>query len=304
MRNLRKQLPPLTSLVVFEAVARQLSFTRAALELNITQAAVSRQIRSLEENLGVALFTRLHRTIQLTPAGKKLLRTVTISLEYLADTVGELRTGSGTGAGYITVVATLAVASFWLLPRLAKFRAAFADIEVRVLATDQEIEQISEPFDAGIRYGAGYWPGMSARFLGQAEIFPVCSPDYLRRQPFADIDGLLEQTLLYQEDSRWDWIDWPIWLAELDIGGGSSNIRQSLKINSYSLLIQAAVAGQGVALGWSHLIDQLLADGSLVRPIDATLRTRHGFYLVTPAGRMTSAPAEAFCDWVAAEFAS
>jgi DNA-binding transcriptional LysR family regulator len=299
MRNLRKQLPPLSSLVVFEAAARHLSFTRAALELNITQAAVSRQIRSLEDNLGVALFTRLHRTIQLTAPGKKLLRTVTISLEYLADTVGELRSG-GSDIIHITVVATLAVASFWLIPRLPKFRVMFPDIEVRVLATDQEIEQISESFDAGIRYGAGHWPGMTARLLGGAEIFPVCSPGYLSRHPFASIDGLLEQTLLYQEDPRWDWIDWPIWLAELDMRG--SQVRHSLKINSYSLLIQAAIAGQGVALGWSHLVDHLLAAGSLVRPIDATLSTRHSFYLVTPDNQLTAAHGGAFCDWVTAEF--
>jgi DNA-binding transcriptional LysR family regulator len=300
MRNLRKQLPPLTSLVVFEAAARHLSFTRAAAELNITQAAVSRQIRMLESNLGVVLFTRLHRTVQLTAQGRKLLHTVTISLQYLAATVADLRDSDGNAAP-ITVVATLAVASLWLIPRLAKFREEiFPDIEVRVLATDQEIEQIGDEFDVAIRYGTGHWPGLRSRFLGQAEIFPVCSPDYLNRHPFTDIDGLLDQTLLYQEDSRWNWMDWPIWLAEL--GGVGKTARRKLKINSYPLLIQAALAGQGVALGWSCLIDHLLTEGSLVRPIGATLTTHHSFYLVTGDYKIMPARLDAFCDWVVAEF--
>lgn len=298
MQNLRKLLPPLTALVVFEAAARHLSFTRAALELNITQAAVSRQIRSLENNLGVALFTRLHRHIELTGEGVSLLRTVTISLEYLAETVAELR-GVETGS-HITVITTHAVASFWLIPRLAKFREAFPDSDVRVLATDYEIEQVNETFDVGIRYGSGLWPGLKLRRLGQPEIFPVCSPDYLAEHPFSTLDELLDETLLHQDDFRWDWIDWPIWLAEL--GVKSNTGKKSLKINSYPLLIQAALAGQGVALGWQYLVDHLLASGSLIRPVDTALLSRHSFFLVTPENKPASKRVGDFCSWIEAEF--
>ena len=300
MRNLRKQLPPLSSLVVFEAAARYLSFTRAAAELNITQTAVSRQIRALESNLGVSLFTRLHRAIQLTREGKKLLRTVTISLEYLASTVAELRTIES--HSHITVVATLAIASFWLIPHLAKFREAFPDIEVRVLATDQEIEYIDEPFDVALRYGSGHWPGCKAQYLGRAEVFPVCSPVYLIDHPIDNIDELLDQTLLYLDDPRWDWIDWPIWLAQHDVH--RKPLKHTLKINSYPLLIQAALAGQGIALGWSYLIDHLLADGSLVKPIEAMLTAPHSFYLTTPNHKPTPVAVEDFCEWVLREFVS
>lgn len=300
MRNLRQQLPPLTSLVVFEAAARYLSFTRAAMELNITQAAVSRQIKALEKNLGVPLFTRQHRALTLTREGKKLLRTVTISLEYLANTVAELRTTETNS--HIVVVATLAIASFWLIPRLPKFREQFPDIEVRVLATDQEIEQIDETFDVALRYGNGTWPGVKSRYLGRAEIFPVCSPAYLAKNPFNTLDEMFQQTLLYLEDPRWDWIDWPIWLAEHDIQ--QPVVKRKLKINSYSLLIQAALAGQGVALGWSYLVDHLLADNSLIKPIDASLTAPHGFYLATPDHKPAAAAVEDFCDWVLGEFGS
>ena len=296
MRNLRKQLPPLTSLVVFEAAARQLSFTRAATELNITQAAVSRQIKALEKNLGTPLFIRLHRAIALTDEGKKLHRSVTVSLQYLAATVSELRSRQQIP---ITVVTTLAIASFWLLPRLTEFRSTFPDTEVRVLATDHEIDQVTEQFDVCIRYGSGHWPGFRTYFLGQAEIFPVCSPDYLAKHPLQFVAELPHHTLLYLDDIRWDWIDWPIWLAQQDIH--YEPIRHTLKINSYPLLIQAALAGQGIALGWSYLVDHLLADKSLIKPITATMLAPYGFYLVIPDDQPTPNSVDDFCDWILAE---
>jgi len=297
MQNLRQQLPPLTALVVFEAAARHLSFTAAAGELNITQAAVSRQIRSLEANLQVALFTRQHRRVELTDAGKKLLRTVTISLEYLLQTVNELR---GTDIRQeITVVATHAVASFCLIPRLAKFRQFFPDCEVHVFATDQELEQVNEAFDVAIRYGSGLWPGFTLQDLGQSEIFPVCSADYLHQHPFSTVDELIQQTLLMQHDFRWDWLDWPIWLAEC--GLKNKLLSNKLQINSYPLLIQAALNGQGVALGWHYLINDYLSAGSLVKPVDISLPSHHHFYLAIPENKPVPALVEEFCRWIMAE---
>ena len=298
MRNLRKQLPPLASLVVFEAAARHLSFTRAAQELNITQAAVSRQIRTLESNLGVALFTRLHRNIALTDQGKTLVRTVAISLQYLADTVAELRAPET--RSHITVVTTHAFASLWLIPRLENFRDAFPEINVRLLATDQEMEQFNEAYDVCIRYGSGHWTNCNIHHLGPSEIFPVCSPDYLAKHRFTHLEQLLEHTLLCQDDLRWDWVDWPLWLAELGLKHRSP--KNSLKMNSYPLLIQAATAGQGIALGWRYLVDDLLTDGSLVRPLDICLPTRHSFYVLTLDQSPVLTQAEIFCEWVVSEF--
>lgn len=304
MANLRQQLPPLTALVAFEAAARRCSFTRAAQELNITQAAVSRQIRLLESNLGVSLFHRLHRSVTLTTEGERLLHTVRVALEYLADGVAQIRIQSRAARKtLITVVVSHAVASFWLLPRLWQFQAKFSALEVQVLATDQELEQLEQSFDIAIRYGAGNWPGLNARYLGTPEIVTVCSPAYFDRNPFCQPEQLVQQTLLCQDDLRWDWLDWPIWLAELGIKNKIPH--HKLTFNTYPLVIQAALAGQGVALGWRYLVDDLLADGSLIQPLTLSLTSPHQFYLVTPENTIPAPEIpeiKEMCDWITAEF--
>jgi len=288
-------LPPLGSLAVFEAAARHLSFTRAAAELSITQAAVSRRIRELEADLGVSLFQRLPRQVALPAAGERLYRAVEVSFQHLSETAAALREHHNDQR--VTVAATLALGWLWLMPALPAFRKSHPEIAVQVLASDLDIDEVREGFDLGLCYGQGRWPGFEVVPLLQGEAFPVCSPDYWGDRPLLENpSALLGETLLYQEDRRRDWVDWNQWFSRLGISPRPP--RRWLRISSYPLLIQAVLSGQGVALGWRGLVDRMLTDGSLIRPIDATLMTGRNFYLVRPTSRLPSVATVVLQDWL------
>lgn len=295
MRNLRKQLPPMTSLIAFEAAARHMSFTLAAEELSLTQAAISRQVRLLEENLGIALFIRSHRAVRLTPEGRHFQHTVSEALERLAFGAQELRTR--TQDMTVSVAADMAVSSFWLMPRLKQFRSEYPDITVRVMASDDQGLVESEDVDVAIQLGRGEESAQESTFLFQAKVFPVCSPEYLTSCPDLKSEAdLLQTTLLRLDDKHWDWLDWPAWFAlnQIQLEG----TRNDLYINNYPLVIQAALTGQGMALGWQHLIDDMLCSGHLIKPIESCLQTERGFYLVFPNKHDVSPAAEKFSVWL------
>jgi putative choline sulfate-utilization transcription factor len=298
MTALNRQLPPLGALVAFEAVARHLSVTRAADELALTQAAVSRKIRQLEEELGVALFDRLHRALRLTDAGERLQAAASSSLTHLAETAEQLRRRGQ--SAQVEVSTTIAFASFWLMPRIPQFRAAHPEVELRLSVSDPYVDPAREGVDAGIRYGGGDWRGVAATRLFDEEVFPVCSPGYLAQHPeLTDIRALAEQTLLHLDVDYHAWTDWATWFR--DLGASPPPRRRGLQFNTYTILIQAATAGQGVALGWRHMVDDFLDQGSLVRPIPATFRTQGAYYLVQPRGREPGTEVRAFTDWLLAE---
>jgi len=295
MRNFRKQLPPMTSLIAFEAAARYMSFTKAAEELNLTQAAISRQVRLLEENLGVALFVRSHRAVRLTTQGRNFQHTVSDALERLVYGAQELRTHhQGTT---ISVSADMAISTFWLMPRLSQFRSEYPDITIRLIASDDQMLTESDDIDVSIQLGQGGIDEQESIFLFQAEVFPVCSPAYIKRYPNLKSEAdLLETTLLRLEDERWNWLDWPAWYAlnHIQLEGN----RNDLYINNYPLLIQAAMMGQGVALGWQHLIDDMLHSGNLIKPIKSSIKTSRGFYLVFPNKNEISPAVKKFNAWM------
>jgi DNA-binding transcriptional LysR family regulator len=294
-----RRIPALSALAVFEAAGRHLSFTAAARELHVTQGAVSRQIRTLEQGLGVALFRRARRSVQFTAEGKRFHQAVTMALEHIADAVREAMAAGGHSG--ITIAATLAVSTLWLMPVMSKLRAELPDLEVQILASDADLDGIGQPFDVGIRYGSGTWPGFRSTLLGRGEVFPVCAPAYLEgRLPPGGAAALLGETLLKLEDERWDWIDWPVWFAELGIRGPCPP--PALRVNSYPLLLQAARDGQGIALGWRYLVDGDLGNGTLVVPCDGRLVTAHGFHLVTPDRAPRHPKTAALCEWLANEF--
>ncbi|OXY82633.1 LysR substrate-binding domain-containing protein [Oceanimonas doudoroffii] len=294
MRSIIKALPPLTYLVAFEAAARYQSFTQAADELCVTQAAVSRQIRLLEEELGCVLFNRSHKAVTLTPDGRKFQRAVTAALELLASSASELKIHRSCST--VTVSADLAIASLWLIPKLPLFRMAHPDIVVHVDASDDHTHQLREGSDIAIQFGDGHWPGCNARFLLGEEIFPVCSPAYLAGiQSLETPADLSAATLIHLESEHWDWMDWATWLAHQNIALPAG--RQDIYISSYPAVIQAALSGQGIALGWRHQVDELLASGALVRPMAASVKTRRGFYLVHPSNNLLSEEALSFCEW-------
>jgi DNA-binding transcriptional LysR family regulator len=297
--RLINRLPRLSALPMFEAAARHQSFTLAGQELRVTQAAVSQQIRALEKDLGVTLFTRFHRSIVLTQAGMRLQAAVAETFDRLAGIADNLR-GSKRSAG-LMIGATFAVATFTLIPRLHEFRALYPDLAVHIVATDRGFDKIADQIDAAIAFGAGKWPGFQATLLRSAEVFPVCSPKYAgSRRSWKRVDRLLEETLLSVDNGRTYILDWPEWFAHQGMGGYSND--HNLKLNNHSLLLQAACEGQGIALGWNILTDDLLARGTLVRPVAETMHTTNSFYFLVSEKRRNE-QVLAFQSWVMQTFA-
>jgi len=301
MQSLRARLPPLNALVAFEASARHLSFTRAGQELGVSREAVSRQIRNLEDHLGVALFRRRHRALDLTPAGEELYAVVRQSLDDIAQTAGALQRRRRPSR--LTVTATIAIATFWLTPRLPRFRAAHPGAELRVVVSDAPVDMAAEGIDVGLKYGDGKWRGLKTRHLFDVVSFPVCAPGYLEAgPPIAGPEDLVAHTLLNLDGTPHVVEDWRWWLgAAADAPTDGLHI---LGFDSYANVIQAACDGQGVALGFSGIIDGLLARGDLARPIADSRGRGQAVYLAVPAGTELSPLARKFFDWVLAEAAA
>ena len=298
MQTLASRLPPMKSLVAFEAVARHLSLTRAGEELRISREAVSRQIRVLEEHLGVKLFDRLHRAVALTPAGYKFQDVVHNSLENIAHVASAV--GRPGRPHKITVSATVAIASFWLTPRLARFRSLHPDIEIHVAISDRLPDMLAEGIDVGLRYGDGKWSGLNATPLFNVHSFPVCSPAYLKKAPpVNDASDLLEHNLINLDGATHATEDWTWWLREHGVRTPPSS--RILGFDSYDNVIQMALRGQGMALGFSGVVADMLADGRLVRPIDLSLTRNHAVYVVSPSAKNLSSEISAFVEWIVEE---
>jgi LysR family glycine cleavage system transcriptional activator len=289
-----RRLPPLSSLRAFEAAARHLSFTRAAGELHVTQAAVSHQVKALEDWLGLKLFRRQNRNVFLTEAGQAYLPAVREAFDGLAEATRRLRQRDGESK--LTVTVTLSFAAKWLMPRLGRFRRLHPEIEFRIDATDRNVDLAREEMDVGLRYGAGSWPGLASRRLLNEELFPVCSPALAAelKRP----EDLARHTLLHDEMRQ----DWRMWL--LAAGVASVDPTRGPSFNNSAMCVQAAIDGEGVALGRSALVAADLAAGRLVRPFAVHLPTEFAYYVVfTPqAGELPRV--KAFVDWLTAEAAA
>ena len=298
MVSLRSKLPPVNSLVVFEAAARLMNFTRAAQELSVTQAAVSRQIQLLEDHLGTQLFQRQPRALKLTLPGHRLHKAVTMSLEHIANTVMDLRR-IGPKAD-VTVATSVTFASYWLMAHIAKFRAANPEIELKVVASAPVSDLAAAGIDLAIRYGSGKWPGVQAIHLTDNEVFPVCSPDYLQgRKALKKPRDLLEESLLHLIEYDRNWVTWEAWLQNFGVPWKPA--KRGLEFDNYLVLVQGALDGQGIALGGGRLAEDFIARGTLVRPISATLSSSRGFYLLVPTDVPLSQPAKHFRDWIVGE---
>lgn len=276
-----KPLPPMNSLIVFEAAARHLSFTRAANELSVTQGAISRQIRQLEEYLGKELFVRANRNIYLTPTGLQYYQTVYSALLEVAKATGEIKKWQG--EHQVTVATSNAMAALWLLPKVTAFQQQ-EGIDLRILATDNIFDLHKMDCDIALFYCRVPPVGMNVTTLFPEEVFPVCSPSYLAQ--FAEnvtAEELFGRTLLYLDDSQKDWITWSEWFESVNYPEVKPKNR--LNINNYPMLLQAAMNGQGVALAWGSLVDEYLDNGTLVRPVDTVLRTQANFCMLEPSDR-------------------
>jgi DNA-binding transcriptional LysR family regulator len=295
---MQKSLPPLATLIAFEAAGRHLSFTKAAAELNLTQAAVSKQIRLLERDLGLALFERAHRSVQLTAEGRDYLHTVVTALTHLQHATRELK--AEPAQGRLRVATDQSVGALILMPRLGRFLDQQPRTSVHVVVSDSPSRALAEEIDLSILHGDGHWPHHECELLHDEVVFPVCSPHYLARLGGIEVPGdLAAADLIDLDDDNWTWINWRIWLTEH--GVESPFARRALTIGNYPLVVEAARRGLGVALGWQGHVDDDLARGTLVRPLAAEARTRFGYYLAWPRSRSLSAEAVIFRDWIKSE---
>ena len=297
------RLPPLKALQAFEAASRYLSFTRAAEELHVTPAAVGQQVKLLEHQLGVALFRREGRQLRLTNAGQACV-------PELRDAFAKMRTAvdralEGHSRGVLTLTVEPTFASRWLVRRLEDFREEHPEIDVRLDASPRITDLARGGFDAGIRYGAGRYPGLCVDKLFDEEVFPVCSPRLLEqtggRPPLRRLQDLAHRTLLHEDmtgDPHDPWPDWETWLR----AAGVSDVdpTRGPRFSQCNMLIDAAIAGQGVALTGHVLAADDLAAGRLVRPFGAELTTRieFAYYLVTSPDGSARPKVAAFREWV------
>jgi DNA-binding transcriptional LysR family regulator len=264
MHNANRPLPPLDLVRGFEAAARHLSFTLAAAELFVTQSAVSRQVQSLEEFLGVKLFERRHKSLALTPAGLAYAQAAAAALNQLRAATREAR--EATRAHVLTVTSTVSFASLWLVPRLARFRAAHPGVDVRIAATHEVLDLAREGIDVAIRdVPSGREPPGSERLVGERMV-PVASPAYLEgaKAPLDKPGDLSNHVILQLHDphGRWTWLTFDAWLEANGLAGLVP--RSTLTYDQYDQVLHAAVHGQGVAIGRRSLVDSFLEEGRLV----------------------------------------
>ncbi|KAF1046753.1 LysR family transcriptional regulator [Xylophilus sp.] len=301
MSTLRRQLPQLQSLVYFESAARHLNFTAAAEELGTTQPAVSHRVKRMEEDLGVPLFRRQHRGVALTDEGQRLYRTVRESLEALRLTTAEVRVREERPS--LVLATDFGCAKFWLLPRIPALRAAIPGLQLRVITSQEEVDPRQVAVDFSIHFGG---PGGDAERLFAETVVPVCSPALLRRHgPVRGAADLARLPLLHlQQVEPIRWMDWSEWFAAEAAGRPTEAARQAphLLFNDYSMVVQAAVGGDGVALGWSPLVDELLDRGELAVAWGRPRRTARGYFLRSPRGAAAAGGIRArFRDWLLAE---
>jgi LysR family glycine cleavage system transcriptional activator len=295
------RLPSLDLLKGFEAAARHLSFTRAAEELFLTQSALSRQMQTLEEQLGLPLFERRHRQLLLTDAGQFLHATAKTVLAELTQAVAAIRRDQA--AQPLTVSTNQPFASLWLIPRLARFRERHPKIDVYISADNRIVDLERERIDLAVRYcsEAAAPPG-SPRLFGE-RLVPVCSPALAadKTRPLKKPEDLAHHVLLSLDDDRgrFTWLNWSAWLAA--IGIHELTPAGSLRFNHFDQVIQAAVDGQGVALGREPLIDRFLQQRKLVAPFRDRYTTPRAYYIVRASHAALRPEAQAFSDWLQEE---
>ncbi len=292
-----RTLPPLDLLVGFEAAARQLSFSKAGDEVFVTQSAISRQVKKLEEYLGLALFERRHRALELTEQGRVLFEVTGEALAHLSETVESLRKQPVSRG--IKVSTTTSFAALWLVPRLARFRAQYTEIPLHIEADNRVVDLKQGVVDFAIRYCTPDQVIPETDFcLSGEEVFPVCSPGLLRRsgRSLNNVDDLQHHTLLHLGDAHnsWPWLQWSNWLE--GVGGNLPVADIGFRFSHFDQMIQAATMGHGVALGTSPLVDYLLEEGMLVAPLRQRVLSPRSFFLCQGARR--DASVTAFVTWL------
>jgi LysR family glycine cleavage system transcriptional activator len=293
-------LPPLSALRAFEAAARLQSFSKAADELSVTPAAISHQIHALEEDLGVSLFNRRNRAVELTASARVLLPGLSEAFTGIQSSVRRLRAHNDTGT--LNVTASPSFAGKWLVQRLYRFQEQNAAVDVRISATDAVIDLTRGDFDIAIRYGAGRYPGLDVELLLKNEVFPACSPELLRDGPPLETPADLRHHALLQDQQ----VDrdplvptWSMWLKAAGVSDMPTT--HGLSFSTNVLALEAAITGHGVTLAYSTTAAADIAAGRLVRLFSLSLPDLFAYYVVTAPGALERPKVRAFRDWLRQE---
>ncbi|MGB1239584.1 MAG: LysR substrate-binding domain-containing protein [Pseudomonadales bacterium] len=288
---MKKRLPPLNWLRAFEVSALHLNFTQAASELNLTQAAISQQIKALESQLGVALFKRLPRGLELTEAGKAYIPVVHESIERMVVATDEIFGQNRNRALNIRV--NLVFFTTWLAPRLGDFRQQHPDIALR-FSSNIWLDEQQKDADMEIRYGQGNWRGFKSHRLSYDELMPVCSPDYFGAQSSELQPPVLEKsTLLHVIGYKEGWGHWLTKTGHPDLEAA-----HGIQLDTLISALELATYGQGVALGRTSLVEKFLEDGRLIAPFEQSVTTDEAFYLASPDNQYEHPNAEIFRTWL------
>ncbi len=298
MSHAIRHLPSIAALRAFECAARHLSFTRAANDLAQTQGAISHQIRELEGRLGVRLFHRGRRGITLTADGERYR-------PFVHDALASLRAGaSALGAARREHVLTVSMspnfASKWLVPRLGDFVESHPAIDLRISASMEHVSFVDDGIDMAIRHGDGDWPALSVTRLCTEQVFPVCAPSYAGQHPECRSVHQLTQAMLLHDRDRGHWAHW---MRAMGVGLTDAALERGPIFNQAALAIDAAVAGQGVALARSALVALDLARGHLVRPVEQALPADFAYWIVAPPALAATDRVSRFTDWLTQQIA-
>lgn len=289
------RLPPLSAVRVFEAAARHQNFTQAAVELGMTQAAVSYQVRMLEERLGAPLFARIKGRVSLTEAGRRIAPLVAAAFETLEDAFSGL---VAEDQALLSISTAQTLATTWLAPRLGAFQVRHPDLAVRLSTDNRLIDFSTGEFHAAIRVGRGGWPGLRCHFLFRLNFSPICSADFAARHRLERPEQLLDVPRLSPGD---DW--WRDWLAEVGVAPREGAPDPGLVLDNQVMEANAAFAGAGIAMMTPMFWRAELASGRLVQPFAHVHVTRNSHWLIYPEGRRNQPKIAAFRDWLLREVA-
>ncbi|MFW2372159.1 MAG: transcriptional regulator GcvA [Gammaproteobacteria bacterium] len=293
MSHIPYRLPPLNSLRQFEAAGRHLSFRLAAGELNVTPSAVSHGVQALEAWLGIALFTRSHRGLDLTSAGARYLPQVRDALEILARATEDVPGRSF--SGQLSISTAPGFASNWLIPRLPRFREKYPDIEVSLDTSHRQIDFLRDGMDLAIRMGRGDWPGLYTDCLVREELVPICAPQLA--QSIHTPADLMKQTLLHVTDVTEDWVEW----ASL-AGVEGLDLDRGLRFDSIDMAWRAAAQGLGVAIGRLPLVTAYLQAGHLAPILSDPQPCQTGYWLVASHEVLARPEVTSLHNWLRTEF--
>lgn len=287
------QLPSLTGLNTFDACARHGSFTAAAGELGVTLGAVSRQVKALETELDCPLFLRHHRGVELTSQGIDLFQVLSSSFQQIGKLCQEFRNRASSSD--VTLAATTAFASLWLMPRLGGFWRQYRDINLNHAISDSSTDTGFLNADIRIRYGDGHWRYEQAMKLFDDRIYPVCGSDFAANHKLLRPEDLLQYPLLLLDSVDPAWTGWDAWLAQWDC-----DITQAIfrRFNNYVVALQAAEENQGIVLGWHSMVEPLIERGKLVRFGSLEIEAPGSYYLTWDENRSLSDSAQRLRDWL------